>query len=965
MANYAVPAPDDIQQPSSGYAVPAPDDVPSGNAGWQPTQYGFNVKPTTTFNGKPSVKRTDSAVWYGPEQGNTGIPGWFDAKGNRMGDTPGAEPAHTRVMAPTIDQSSPILGNPALRTQLNIATATPLMTGYGKVAGMMPDAVDRLMGGPQTRQDVANLNQWSDELAQGHEGLSLLPRTAGFMASTYPLSELATGVALGGKLVGTAGEALPSASKYIGDTVESLMPKATSYLGSLLNTAKTMFGVGLPAGATAALVTPTPQGESELEHINKTMLMSGGLSMLGATVPQAIMEAPGAARNAIANAKMVSGPKPSLPGEILTGETTHDIMSNLPAQFEGKTIPEIQRVSQGVGPDADAAKSLIQRLNVAGFKENGINYSLHDVSMDPAGRELEQSMEGGNRVNAHRELQGRQIRQSLMDHQNRLDNIAQAMPYDSESIGIDKPPTNRPLDPDIDDVHAMTPSINQAAEAGDKGAKYVKGLMDSADSNPKMIQASYQSEYWKNRQISNSNYNSFNDYIEQKSGGSPVDVASTISDLRSAIKKNLNSPSMDENLDALLNKRLENLTKPNVDLSYRGTRSAVSDMETEIEALKAQGKLPEARALLKIKNGLDNNITNHVQTVLADDPQALATFGKADKFYKSKVLPFQDPDSGISKLMNGVDADKSVKPFFTDSSPDEFERMFGLLDSKGRAAVRAEMVGRTEDAASRMKNFQDINLPSVARYLENRSDQVATAFGGDHSISNLANVIRNAPRAGYQSNLNKAISAGSIQNAIVKPSLTSIANRAAAVPITNTLEAMRYPTLFEPDLAKYARPIEAPPAPTPVPSRTAPIPVNYGQPTLVDRNGQPIPQPMGVGTPAISGGVGTTGSTIGPRSLVTPGMVPPPSYKPPVALGGPTAIEPRMPELAPYATTESGVRTFNPSLHPETAQKVRMAIRFKDNHPVGIAHPTTFEEYDALPSGTPYQSVSGAMGVKP
>jgi hypothetical protein len=103
--------------------------------------------------------------------------------------------------------------------------------------------------------------------------------------------------------------------------------------------------------------------------------------------------------------------------------------------------------------------------------------------------------------------------------------------------------------------------------------------------------------------------------------------------------------------------------------------------------------------------------------------------------------------------MRGKDADLAVRPYFTETSPDQFKRIFDKLDSKGQAAVRAEMVGRTEDAASRMKNFQSMNLPSFARYLENRSDQVNTAYGEDQSLPGLAHLIRNTPRAGYQSKL--------------------------------------------------------------------------------------------------------------------------------------------------------------------------------------------------------------------
>ena len=61
--------------------------------GFQPTQYGFKAKPIDLGNGKQSVQREDGGVWFGPDQGNAGKPGWFDAQGNRLGDAPGKAPS--------------------------------------------------------------------------------------------------------------------------------------------------------------------------------------------------------------------------------------------------------------------------------------------------------------------------------------------------------------------------------------------------------------------------------------------------------------------------------------------------------------------------------------------------------------------------------------------------------------------------------------------------------------------------------------------------------------------------------------------------------------------------------------------------------------------------------------------------------------------------------------------------------
>lgn len=73
--------------PFAGVASAAPSQA-------APEDWQKQVKPIDLGGGKQSVQRSDGGVWFGPEQGNTGHPGWFDANGNRLGDSPGAPPPH-------------------------------------------------------------------------------------------------------------------------------------------------------------------------------------------------------------------------------------------------------------------------------------------------------------------------------------------------------------------------------------------------------------------------------------------------------------------------------------------------------------------------------------------------------------------------------------------------------------------------------------------------------------------------------------------------------------------------------------------------------------------------------------------------------------------------------------------------------------------------------------------------------
>ena len=61
-----------------------------------PADWQSRVKPIDLGNGKSSVQREgDKAVWFGPEHGNTDTKGgWFDAQGNKVGDSPSYAPVY-------------------------------------------------------------------------------------------------------------------------------------------------------------------------------------------------------------------------------------------------------------------------------------------------------------------------------------------------------------------------------------------------------------------------------------------------------------------------------------------------------------------------------------------------------------------------------------------------------------------------------------------------------------------------------------------------------------------------------------------------------------------------------------------------------------------------------------------------------------------------------------------------------
>jgi hypothetical protein len=160
------------------------------------------VKPIDIGGGKASVQRPDGGVYFGPDQGNTGKPGWFDAKGNRMGDADG--------------QATPAPGFlGGLASGLKTAGRAVAQTGAQFVDHVMQGAMPTGTYDPGqiqgVNQDFAQRQAVADaEVARG----GLKAKVGSFIGQAVPV--VAATVATGGEApaatyLGRVAQALPAA----------------------------------------------------------------------------------------------------------------------------------------------------------------------------------------------------------------------------------------------------------------------------------------------------------------------------------------------------------------------------------------------------------------------------------------------------------------------------------------------------------------------------------------------------------------------------------------------------------------------------------------------------------------------------------------------------------------------------------------------------------------------------------
>ena len=207
------------------------------NADWQ-----SQVTPVTTFNGKQSVQRSDGGVWYGPDQGNTGKPGWFDGHGNRLGDAPGQAPS-VGVLGGIGIGLKRALANAGSGLANNVLRMTGESDLHPEQANEHQDAISAVNQGvlQERAQQQAQLNQSSRWAKIGAFG--------GEQAPAAVMASLAAPEAGGTGVLGFIGRSSAAASGVVHATV--------------LNTPGDDRDRAI-AGTTALVATPVFQAGGEL-----------------------------------------------------------------------------------------------------------------------------------------------------------------------------------------------------------------------------------------------------------------------------------------------------------------------------------------------------------------------------------------------------------------------------------------------------------------------------------------------------------------------------------------------------------------------------------------------------------------------------------------------------------------------------------------------------------------------------
>jgi hypothetical protein len=722
-----------------------------------PSDWQKRIEPTTTFNGKQSVKRLDDgAVWYGPEHGNTDPKGgWFDEKGNRVGDAPGMPSPNAkkpnwlvRMIAGYGDPAmqsygSNVPGATQVTPEASQIVATEATAPVQQVGRLYSHLAPKALGGKAVGDLVNKIQENKERL--------IAEDTSGSAQKLSQLTDIGTQVALAGAL------GLPEAVEKM---AAPYLMKGAGYLPTIVRGAQ----VGTAGGAAygglhglthadgvdtsdtslAGLPGYVLNGAGEVVKETAGGAVVGGV--LGGAIP-AITGGPSAAKTGFT--KLVRGENVELPPQVATGEAVEaplaDVEGNRflrPVQEgsggqavpidKGTELSTLRTQAQSAGEVGDHAKPALARVNVASARKFEIPLTMGDATQNPAVMAAEAASEAkvGSPINKLRAAQQSKFIESV-------DNLPEAK-FNPRAIQTIEDYPGAELEANIRSA-AKDTTVN------DPWAKRVIDKMDKARTNEQVIQASLEGKHWElseeasrlNQKVKQELYTKLENDPNLPQG---VDL--------SGIKAKLQNGLTDLNEDLVSNKDVmkvigDLIEKPDT-MDYTRVKQGVSKLEELAAKYGKLGELDTARRIGGIKKLFDDAADNYAKGILDKDATGKTAADYASDFYKKSVAKYVDHDTGIPRIMNGEYSDKSVKGLFNIDSPEQFKNVFEALDPRGQQAMKAELLARAKAAAT--KNGTDaFSIKGWSDYMIKHQEQVATAFREGSDFGGSGKVLAGVP----------------------------------------------------------------------------------------------------------------------------------------------------------------------------------------------------------------------------
>lgn len=319
------------------------------------------------------------------------------------------------------------------------------------------------------------------------------------------------------------------------------------------------------------------------------------------------------------------------------------------------------------------------------------------------------------------------------------------------------------------------PKIEQAAQAGNRNAARVLGIVNDADDAGKILQASLEVKAFRQSQIASAKYDRVEEAV-QASGNDIVAPTKTVSALDDAIAKQEASLAPDNTLLRELTEISENVadaTKAKDFQNMRVLRSQLGDLAEKYGA-PINGNKAAAKVFGDIRKAVDDDISDFATSAGGNIKRL---YQEADKFYKGVM---RGKEAAFAKAMKSSKPDEIYNAFIKTGKGDGAENFYNALDAKGQAALRFQMA---DTAASKAwnENREAFSPARFAGEFERLSEPYGRIFKGDDKkqMDGFVKLMRHVERAGqFKENPptgiranDLALAAGATATAMASPAL--------------------------------------------------------------------------------------------------------------------------------------------------------------------------------------------------
>lgn len=291
----------------------------------------------------------------------------------------------------------------------------------------------------------------------------------------------------------------------------------------------------------------------------------------------------------------------------------------------------------------------------------------------------------------------------------------------------------------LDDIdYKSIPKIQAAANAGDKNAIRILGVVNSAgDDTGRVLQAAAEIKNWRGQRVASQMY----DRVQNLAGDGAIAPNKTVQAIDDIIANDSKVTPNAELQKELLDIR-KNLVDLNIKKNFKEMRAVQSRLGEVVDEWGRQGK--STSAFTKVRTAIDDDLLDFAQN--SGNNKLFGELKRANALYAQLQ---NGKDKAFTNITRSIEPDQIFNQFMKAGKGDKAANFYKNLDPKGQAALRYQMAQNALDKA--WDPTKEIFSPAkFAQEFERMSGPYSNIFrGADKAqMDGFVKLMRHVEQAG-------------------------------------------------------------------------------------------------------------------------------------------------------------------------------------------------------------------------